>query len=158
MQLRTKLVAACALATGALSVDITPAASHAVQIPSSRPALLRAGHDRIDVNRALRRYSGMVTALGKPNGEGHIYSFQAERLPVGPGYVPNELRGWRLTLLAGQRFASVFEVESNTESEIVVTSRDGPLNGLAVRDFFLVEKIAVERKPPADEPGSKPGT
>jgi hypothetical protein len=108
-------------------------------------AIALAGHDDLDVGRAMRRQAGMVTALGSPDGKGGIYSFQAKPLPAAPGYVPNELRGWRLTLLAGARFASVFEVQSNTESEITVTTLDGPLNGLAVRDVFVVEDIAVAR-------------
>ena len=94
--------------------------------------------------------------MGEPDAQGRIHSFEAKPLPAGPGYAPNELRGWRLTFLAGERFASVFEVESNTESEITIRPVDGPLNGLAVRDLFVVEQIAVERQQPADATNSKP--
>jgi hypothetical protein len=104
----------------------------------------------LDVDRSLKRYSGMVVALGDADDEGHVYSFRVKPLPAGPGYVVDELRGWRLTLLAGQRFASVFEIQSNTDSEITVTRRDGPLDGVAVSDLFVVEQIAVERQEPAD--------
>ena len=76
---------------------------------------------------------------------------RAARLPAAPGYAANELRGWRLTVLAGKRFSSVFEVESNSESEIVVTARDGPVNGLAVGDVFVLEEIAIERQGSSSE-------
>jgi hypothetical protein len=97
----------------------------------------------------------MVVALGDPDDEGHVYSFRVKPLPAGPGYAVDELRGWRLTLLAGQRFASVFEVQSNTDSEITVAARDGPLDGIAVSDLFVVEQIAVERQQPGDSTESE---
>jgi hypothetical protein len=111
-----------------------------------------AGHDNVDVNPALKRYTGRVAALGSGESQGGVYSFRAE--PFGPKspakYAPGELRGWRLTILTGKRFASAFEVAGNTETEITVTSRDGPLAGLAVRDVFVLEQIALRR--PADKP------
>ena len=137
-------------------MGIVPAQSGSPSISDSRDGLLRVGHEGLEVDRALKRYSGMVTALGEPDEQGRVYSFQVKPLPAGPAYAPNELRGWRLTLLAGQRFASVFEVESNTESGITVTPQDGPLNGIAVRDLFVVEQIAVERQQPGDVTQSQP--
>jgi hypothetical protein len=104
-----------------------------------------AGHDDVRVDPALRRYAGMVTALGAPDAEGRIYSFQAKRLPEAPGYVPKELRGWRLTMLAGKRFSAVFEVQDNGETEITVNRVDGPVNGIEVKDLFVIEEIAVAR-------------
>src|SRR3982750_1629904 len=83
------------------------------------PKVIHVGHDNVVIDPSLRRYTGIVTGLGNPDREGRIYSFQAK--PIGPGATrpaPNEFRGWRLTLLAGKRFASVFEVESNTGSEV----------------------------------------
>jgi hypothetical protein len=104
-----------------------------------------AGHDNIPVDPALKRYSGQVTALGEADAEGRIYSFRARRLPAGPDYAPDELRGWRLTMLAGKRFANEFEVLGNTGVEITVGRLDGPLNGIAVKDVFVIENIAIER-------------
>jgi len=104
-----------------------------------------AGHDNIPVDPALKRYSGQVTALGEADAEGRIYSFRARRLPAAPDYAPDELRGWRLTLLAGKRFANEFEVQGNTGVEITVGRLDGPLNGIAVKDVFVIENIAIER-------------
>jgi hypothetical protein len=104
-----------------------------------------AGHDSVEVDPALKRYAGQVTALGSPDDQGRIYSFQARRLPAAPEYVADELRGWRLTLLAGKRFAQAFEVKGNTGSEITVAPLDGPLNGIAVSDVFVLENIALER-------------
>jgi hypothetical protein len=139
-------------AVGALALCIV-ALPQALADPS---ALRRVGHDGVDVDPAVKRYAGMVTALGAADSEGRIYSFQATRLPAAAGYAVNELRGWRLTVLAGKRFASVFEVASNTESEITVAPRDGPLNGLAVRDVFVVEQIAIDRQQSSDATESKP--
>jgi len=104
-----------------------------------------AGHDDVEVDPALKRYAGQVTALGMPDEQGRIYSFQAKRLPAAPEYVPDELRGWRLTMLAGKRFAQAFEVQRNTGLEISVSPVDGPLNGVAVNDVFVMENIAIER-------------
>ena len=119
--------------------------------------LLRMGHDGIDVEPALKRNAGIVTGLGAPDAEGRIYSFRAARLPPAPGYALDELRGWRLTVLAGERFSSVFEVQSNTDSEITVNARDGPLNGLAVKDVFVLELIAVDRSRREERAGKAPG-
>lgn len=104
-----------------------------------------AGHDGVQADPALKRYAGQVTALGIPDEQGRIYSFQAKRLPAAPEYIPDELRGWRLTMLAGKRFAQAFEVKRNTGSEISVSPLDGPLNGVAVNDVFVMENIAIER-------------
>ena len=89
-------------------------------------ALAHAGHDDVRVDRALERYAGMITELGAPDAEGRIYSFRCT--PIGPPattpkeYPEGALRGWRLTFLAGKRFASAFEVQSNTASEITVSA------------------------------------
>src|SRR5690242_4946888 len=103
-----------------------------------------AGHD-IPVDRSLKRYNGMVTALGPADAEGHIYPFRAKPLPEAPGYTPREMRGWRLTMLAGKRFAAVFEVQDNSELEITVSKTDGPINGVEIKDLFVIEEIAVAR-------------
>ena len=104
-----------------------------------------AGHDNIPVDPALKRYSGQVTALGEADAEGRIYSFRARRLPAAPDYADDELRGWRLTMLAGKRFAQVFEVAGNSGLEITVSPLDGPLDGVAVKDVFVIENVAIER-------------
>jgi hypothetical protein len=101
-------------------------------------ASAHAGHDDIKVDPALKRNPGKVTALGS------VYSFEARPLRA-PAWVPNELRGWRLTVLAGERFGAAFEVESNTESRITVAPANGPLHGLAVGDLFIVEEIALQK-------------
>ena len=108
-----------------------------------------AGHDDVKVDRAMKRYAGVITALGEPDAEGRLYSFRAT--PMGPAastpkaYAPGELRGWRLTFLAGKRFAAAFEIQANSASEITVGTLDGPLNGIAERDLFVVEDIRIER-------------
>ena len=109
------------------------------------PAAL-AGHDDVRVNPAMKRYAGKITELAAPDARGGVYAFRAARLPATGGYPPNEMKGWRLTVLSGKRFSAVFEVQSNGESEIVVTPLDGPLTDVAVNDLFVVEEIAVERQ------------
>jgi len=109
-----------------------------------------AGHDGIEVDPALKRYAGQVTALGKRDDQGRVYSLQVKRLPASAAFEMDELRGWRLTILAGKRFAQVFEIVGNTGTEVSVSADDGPLNGIAVRDVFVIENVPVERKKPAE--------
>jgi hypothetical protein len=103
-----------------------------------------AGHDSIEVDPALKRYAGQVTALGAPDSKGGIYSFRAKRIRAEGEFPRDELRGWRVTILAGARFANVFEVRGNEGDEITFTPLKGPLNGIAVKDVFVVENIPVD--------------
>jgi hypothetical protein len=103
------------------------------------------GHEP-DINPALRRFTGIVVALGAPDAAGLVYTLRVA--PIGPQTVPpmaDELRGWRLTVLAGKRFASVFRVQSNTATEITVKATDGTLeatlDGVAAGDVFVIEEI-----------------
>lgn len=104
-----------------------------------------AGHDNIPVDPALKRYAGQVTALGEPDAEGRVYSFRARRLPAAADFTADELKGWRLTMLAGKRFSHAFEVQGNSGIEITVRPVDGPLNGIAVNDVFVLENVAIQR-------------
>lgn len=107
-----------------------------------RSGFIEVGHDNIVVDPTVRRYTGMVSALGKPAVDGKLLSFTTS--PVGPrGFAlsPNDLRGWRLTVLSGNRFGQVFTVSSNTESLITVTTDKGTLDGIQVRDVFIVESV-----------------
>jgi hypothetical protein len=110
------------------------------------PAAALGGHDNIEIDPALKRSAGQVTALGPADDQGRIYSFQAKRLPAAPAYAANELRGWRVTMLAGKRFSHAFEVDANTGTEITVSALDGPLNGVAVNDVFVVENTPLLRQ------------
>ena len=105
-----------------------------------------AGHDPIKVDPALKRYGGQVISLGPADEQGGIYSFEVKRLPSDTPYVPNELRGWRLTMLAGKRFSHAFEVDANTHTLITVSKQDGPVNGIAVDDVFVVENTPLLRQ------------
>jgi len=155
---KRSIKAVTALLLGALALGVF---AHAGTLHARDPAtvrLVRVGHDSIDMGPTARRYTGMVTALGTPDSAGRIYSFAAK--PVGPGMTPpapDALRGWRLTMLAGDRFANAFEVKGNTESEVTVVSQDGPLNGLAVSDVFIIEEVAVVR-PDNATPNAAPGS
>jgi hypothetical protein len=115
--------------------------------------LRTVGHEP-DINPALRRFTGIVVALGDPDAAGHVYTFRVA--PIGPQAVApptDELRGWRLTVLAGKRFASVFRVQSNTATEITVKATDGTLeatlDGLAAGDVFVIEEIDDSAPDPA---------
>jgi len=55
--------------------------------------------------------------------------------------------------LAGKRFASVFEVTGDAGAEVTVAARDGPLNGLAVSDVFIVEELARDTQQAAPRAG-----
>jgi hypothetical protein len=135
------LVRSTVLLAGLLG--LAPASSDAL---AARPAgiaaparFVRTGHDNIVVNPALRRLTGVVTAVGKPDARGHVVSF--ELAPLGPGMTapePKAMVGWRLTILAGKRFGSAYEIARNTASEVTV--KDGELDGIAVKDVFVIEE------------------
>ena len=108
------------------------------------PPLFLAGHAGLP-DPAIPRVRGIITAVGQPDAEGNIFSFEMDTVdrPV----VLNELKSWRLTILSGERFASVFHIKANTSTLIEVTSPYGPLNGLADGDLFFAEMIAPPRPP-----------
>jgi hypothetical protein len=103
----------------------------------------RAGHDSIQVDPALKRHAGQVMALGEPDANGHVYSFRLKRLPEAPAFAADELRGWRLTMLAGKRFAQAFEVVGNGATEVTVSAKGEPLDGVAVKDVFVIENTPL---------------
>jgi hypothetical protein len=119
----------------------------AAAILGSVLALARAGHDSLEVDRSLTRHAGQIVALGKPDEQGRVYSFRLRRLPAAEDFRKDELRGWRLALLAGKRFAQAFEVDGNSGTELTVAAVDGPLNGIAVNDVFVIENAAIQRQP-----------
>jgi hypothetical protein len=107
-----------------------------------RAAFVHVGHEPIAPDPTIRRYTGMIAALGAPNAQGKVYTFTPS--PVGPRNFPlstNDLRGWRMTMLSGKRFGEVFRVSGNTTSEITVNADNGPLDGLDLRDVFVIESI-----------------
>jgi hypothetical protein len=111
----------------------------------ARSGFIQVGHDNIIVDSTIRRYTGMVAALGSPSAQGKLYSFKSS--PVGPRNFPlspGDLRGWRLTVLSGKRFGQVFTVSTNTESEITVTADKGALDGLGERDVFIIESVDAD--------------
>jgi hypothetical protein len=134
-----KWIPACAQASvmaGALLLML-----HASADPLSRDGMRLVGHDPI-VDPVLRRFTGKVTGLGAANKAGHVYTLRVE--PIGPKMVPpapNELRGWRLTVLKGARFGNVFWVQGNTANEITVRARDGWLDGMTASDLIVVEQL-----------------
>ena len=102
-----------------------------------------AGHDNVVVDPAFKRHAGQVVALGKADAQGHIYSLQLKRLPAAPDFAPDELRGWRLTLLAGKRFSQAFEVVGNTGTEVTISPKGESLEGVAVKDVLVIENTPL---------------
>jgi len=125
-----------------------------------RAGFVRVGHEPIAPDPTIRRYTGMVAALGPPDAQGKRYAFKPS--PVGPRNFPlssNDLRGWRMTMLSGKRFGEVFRVGGNTESEITITADSGPIDGLELRDLFVIESIDADGASmfaPAAGPGGVP--
>ena len=106
-----------------------------------------AGHEP-DVNPALRRFTGVVVDLGRAAADGRHFTLRID--PIGPRSsppAPDALKGWRLTVLAGKRFSSVYRVASNTATEIAVDTSGEPVDGIEARDVFVVEEIDIA--PPA---------
>src|SRR5262245_52791886 len=85
---------------------------------------VQAGHDDVRVGPALQRSPGKIVALGDAQ------SFEAKP-PRAVAYQPDELRGWRLTMIVGQRFGAAFRVVTNTEARITVAPSDRGLEGIA---------------------------
>lgn len=113
-------------------------------LPTTMTSFHLTGHAGLP-DPAVPRVRGVVTALGAPDDQGNIYIFEAQTVdrPV----VLNELKSWRLTIVSGERLASVFQVRTNTANIIEVTSPYGPLNGLAEGDLFFAEKISPPPPP-----------
>ena len=144
---------ACLLASGAAS---SGAELPQMTIRAGSEGLLRVGHDAV-VIPSFRRFVAVVTAVGPPDKDGRIHSFRVAQIGREglKAVTAGQMRGWRVTILAGQLFASHFEVRSNTETEITVNPQSGALNGLAERDVLIVEDVAAG--PLSPEPDGRRG-
>jgi hypothetical protein len=108
----------------------------------NRWGFVKVGHDNIVVDPTVRRYTGAVAGLGSPDASGKLFTFKT--VPLGPRSFPlthDDLRGWRMTVLAGKRFGEVFTVSTNSASEITVTADKGPIDGLGEKDVFIIESV-----------------
>ena len=121
-----------------------------------RDGVVLVGHD-VNVVPAVRRFAVVVTAVGAPDAKGNVYTFgtSLEQNPLmgarqekKEAFALNEVRSWRITVVSGERLGAVFQVEANTAAEIKVTDAFGPLNGLAVGDFMLIEEIFIRAPTP----------
>lgn len=135
------LTLACSVASSQ-----TPASSEAIALKPigfDRSGFIGV-HDTV-ADPTVHSYTGMVVALGSPSPQGEILSFRLA--PTGPNNFPlspGDLRGWRLTVLTGKCFGHVFTVSTNTESEITVTADKGALDGLGMRDLFIIESVDAD--------------
>ena len=102
-----------------------------------------AGHGAAIPER-VNRYVGTVVAVAEPDADGNIYAFETDI----PDLALNQIRSWRITFFTGELYAYVFQVRENRDSTVAVTSLDGPLNGIAIGDMFLVEQMNVTRPTP----------
>ena len=85
MQNTRRFFTLCAVATCTIGWGVMPAHAGSPFGWQHGQMFLRVGHEGLEVDRALKRYSGMITALGDPDEQGHIYSFRVTPLPPGPG-------------------------------------------------------------------------
>lgn len=106
--------------------------------------LILAGHAGVDLLTPMRRFALRVTGVGEPDADGNIWSIDVDMTDLRP----NEIRSWRITFVSGELFAYVYQVRQNEGTNITVTSLDGPLNGVAVGDGFLVEQVQMQRPAP----------
>ncbi|MCW5716746.1 MAG: hypothetical protein KIS68_02830 [Bauldia sp.] len=136
------------IASVAVAIVLSIAASGAARAewpvpPAGGGMLILAGHAG-DVMVTMRRFPLRVTAIGSPDENGNVWSFEVDMADL----EPNELRSWRVTFVSGELFAYVFQVRENVGTTVTVTSLDGPLNGIAVGDGMLVEQVQMQRPAP----------
>jgi hypothetical protein len=143
---RTRTFVACLLTLAASNALPQSGFDPIQRIDTSRfskaISFIKVAHENVVVDPTVRRFTGMVVDLGSPDQKGRLLSFKTK--PLGPRSFPlthDDLKGWRLTVLAGKRFGDVFTVSTNTESEITVRDDKGPIDGLDVRDVFIVESV-----------------
>ncbi|MEO6743114.1 MAG: hypothetical protein ABIS28_00045 [Caldimonas sp.] len=142
------------IAAGAgVAAPATPRAAASIDraLPACCDGVRVAGHEP-DINPALRRFTGIVVDLGAAAADGRRFTLRIG--PIGPRSsppAPDMLKGWRLTVLAGKRFSSVYRVAGNTETEIAVDATGEPVDGIEARDVFVVEEI----DPAASAPTSR---
>lgn len=140
-------VRGAAACVGLLAVALAGTPSSAEQGPFNSPVggtLILAGHAGVDLLTVTRRFALRVSGVGAPDAEGNVWSFEVDMTDLRP----NEIRSWRLTFVSGDLFAYVFQVRENEGTTVIVTSLDGPLNGIAVGDGMLVEQMQVQRPAP----------
>lgn len=137
-------VAAATLSAAFLAASLPPAQADWRSPPPVGGILTFAGHAGVDLMTPMRRFALRVTAVGAPDADGNIWSFEVDMTDLRP----NELRSWRITFVSGELFAYVFQVRENEGTGVTVTSLDGPLNGIAVGDGFLVEQVQMQRPAP----------
>jgi hypothetical protein len=122
---------------------IVLAAGCGVAVAQSGPTTSEGGHEeQVMVDPTLHRFTGTVTAIGKADAQGHVYSFGLS--PVGPQTKPpkpDEFRGWRMTVLTGKRFSKTFEISGNTLMQASVVASKGSIDGMAAHDMFIIESI-----------------
>lgn len=108
-------------------------------------SLIEAGHGDFSV-QMVPRYGLMVTEVGEPDAEGHVYSFNfsVEMSSFNSTVVAiNGMRAWRVSVVSGELIGSTFQVKANDTEQMSVTSAFGPLTGLVAGDLLLVERIPV---------------
>lgn len=93
-----------------------------------------AGHDREVDDQVIEGITGTVSAVGAPNANGEIFSFQ----DTSKAFAPATIKGWRVTITSGVLAGKAFHVNSNSATRIEVDGFTGALNGLAVGDTYTL--------------------
>lgn len=116
-------------------------APHAAAGPARLDDAVRiAGHDPVDP--ALRRFTGRVTGLGRPDKAARVSALRFD--PIGPDMVApkaGELRGWRITFIKGKLFGQTLWVEGNTPDELTVRDTDPSLADVVEGDILMIEQL-----------------
>jgi hypothetical protein len=120
---------------------------HVAADPARLDGMRMAGHDPVDP--ALRRFTGIVTSVGRPDEAARVSTLRFE--PIGPGMVApklDELRGWRVTFIKGVLFGQTLWIERNTPEELTVRDTDPSLAGVVEGDILMIELLAPDSLEP----------
>jgi hypothetical protein len=94
-----------------------------------------AGHDGEVTAEIIDGITGTVTAVGAPDGQGHIVSFTDSA----KAFAVNSVKGFRVTFTRGALAGQAFHVGSHTATQINVTAVAGALNGLSVGATYTMD-------------------
>jgi hypothetical protein len=139
----TTLALVAGLAGGTAQAQAIRPAVYAGAAAPTRAQLTLAGHDGVQLDNLPVQHITRVAALPRRDGDGRLYSFSTAYA----AFVPDELKSWRLSFLAGKLMGRTFQIAGNGPDSITVTDLNGPLDSIAVGDPVMVESIVVRDIP-----------
>lgn len=99
--------------------------------------MLRTGHGDAALDPAMPRFTGTVTAL--PAASEGVVMLAVKPFGSDIEVRPDVFKGWRMTVLTGQRFSSVYGVAGNTREALLLDAGTEALSGIAIGDVFVLE-------------------